>query len=153
MEEPVGFLVAFLFPFHILGGAAIGIAVRRVIENGFKLKNLTGNGFLLLWGGMFGGIPLLFGLAMGPGWFLPLQLIVFLGTVILVAWQFEWLRNVYSLPEMWLASFGFVFLAIGAGIAASLLSEGDTSGLLFGLIFGGVGGLLMLIGIVSMLRR
>ena len=102
---------------------------------------------------MFGGIPLLFGLAMGPGWFLPLQLIVFLGTVILVAWQFEWLRNVYSLPEMWLASFGFVFLAIGAGIAASLLSEGDTSGLLFGLIFGGVGGLLMLLGIVSMLRR
>ena len=65
MEEPVGFLLAFLFPFHLLGGAAVGIVLRKLIDNGFKLTSLADNGFLLLWGGMFGGIPLFFGLMMG----------------------------------------------------------------------------------------
>lgn len=152
MEELTGFLTAFLLPFHVMGGAAVGIAVRRMIQNGFKLTNLTGNGFLLLWGSMFGGIPLIFGLAMGPGWFFPLQIGVFLGTASLVAWQFEWLRDLYSQPAMWLASFGFVFFVIGAGIAVSLLAEGDTSGLIFGLAFGGPGAILTAIGVWMMLQ-
>ena len=141
MEESTGFLTAFLFPFHVLGGAALGIAVGRVVRNGFKLRNLVGNGFLILWGSMFGGIPLPIGLALGSGSFFVLQLGVFVGTILLVAWQFEFLLNLYRLPEMWIASFGFVFFVIGAGLAAALLSEGDSSGLLFGLVFGGVGGM------------
>jgi len=152
MEESTGFLTAFLLPFHVMGGVALGIAARRVIQNGFKLTNLVGNGFLLLWGSMFGGIPLIFGLAMGPGWFFPLQLGVFLGTAALVAWQFEFLLDLYRLPEMWLATFGFVFFVIGAGIASSMLAEGDTSGLIFGLAFGGPGLILVLVGVGMMLR-
>lgn len=152
MEESTGFLTAFLLPFHVLGGAALGIAAHRVIQNGFKLTNLVGNGFLLLWGSMFGGIPLIFGLVMGPGWFFPLQLGVFWGTAALVAWQFEFLLNLYRLPAMWLATFGFVFFVIGAGIAGSLLAQGDTSGLIFGLAFGGPGGILVLVGVWMMLQ-
>lgn len=153
MEESTGFLTAFLLPFHVLGGAALGIALGRVIRNGFKLKNLVGNGFLFLWGGMFGGIPLPIGLAVGSASFFFLQLGVLVGTILLVAWQFEFLLNLYKLPEMWIATFGFVFFVIGVGIAASLLSEGDSSGLFFGLIFGGTGGCLVLGGVWSMLRR
>lgn len=153
MEDPLGFLMAFLLPFHALGGAAVGIAVRRAISNGFQLTSLADNGFLLLWGGMFGGMPILFGLAMGSGWFFALQLVVFLGAAGLVTWQFEWLRDLYSLPAMWLASGGFVFLMIGVGIAAALQGEGDAGWLFFVLIFGGVGGLCLLLGMGMMLRR
>lgn len=152
-EASTSFLMVFLLPFHIGGGAALGIALRKIFGGGFKLSNLPGTGFLLLWGSMFGGIPLIFGWAIGPGWFLPLQIGVFVGTIVLVAWQFEWLRDLYSLPEMWLASIGFVFFAIGAAVAVLPTSEGDPGGLLFGLIFGGIGGLLALSGVVSMLRR
>jgi hypothetical protein len=152
MGESTGFLTAFLLPFHVIGGVAVGIAARRVIQSGFKLTSLASNAFLLLWGGMFGGMPLIFGLAMGPNWFFPLQLGVFLGTAALVAWQFEWLRDLYSQPAMWLASFGFIFFVIGAGLAVSLLAEGDTSGLIFGVVFGGVGGILTLVGVWMMLR-
>lgn len=153
MEEPIGFLLAFLFPFHVLGGAAVGFVVRRVIESGFKLTSLTGNGFMLLWGAMFGGLPLFFGLAMGSGLFFALQLVLFLGTAALVAWQFEWLRDVYSLPAMWLASGGLVFLMIGLGVGAAMLGTGDTTWLFFALLFGGVGGLFLLLGVGLMLRR
>ena len=153
MEEPVGFLLAFLFPFHLLGGAAVGIVLRKLIDNGFKLTSLADNGFLLLWGGMFGGIPLFFGLMMGSGLFFASQLVVFLGTAALVGWQFELLRGLYSLPAMWLASGGFVFLMIGLGIAAAMLGKGDTSWLFLALLFGGIGGLFLLLGVGMMLRR
>jgi len=151
-EIPTGFLMAFLLPFHLGGGVALGIALRQLFRQPFKLSNLGDNGFLLLWGSMFGGLPLVFGLTAGVAWFVFLQLAVFLGTILGVALFYEWLRALYSQPGMWIASFGFVFFLIGAALTVSLLNAGDSEGLLVGLIFGGVGGLLTLLG-VGMLWR
>ena len=48
MEEvPTGFLMAFLLPFHVAGGAALGVALRRLVQDGLTLSNLASNLFLL----------------------------------------------------------------------------------------------------------
>jgi hypothetical protein len=152
MEEfPSGFLLVFLLPFHLGGGAALGSALRRMVQDGFKLSGLIQNGFLILWGTMFGGLPLVFGL-MGPPWFFPLQLAVLFGTIVAVAFFYEWLRDLYSHPGMFLASFGFVFFLIGAALSTTVLLGGETDGILVGLIFAGIGGLLTLLGIWTLLR-
>ena len=124
MEEPFpSFLVAFLLPFHIAGGAAIGAALRRAFQGGFSVGKLLSNAFLLLWGSIFGGVPLVFGLATGQAWFVLLQIAVFLGAIIVIAIGYEWLRNLYSHPGMFLASFGLVFFVIGVAVAVSLLAS------------------------------
>lgn len=153
---PLGFLMAFLLPFHLGGGLALGIALRRLVQGGFKLSNLTGNGFLLVWGAMFGGLPLLFGLTAGPAWFVTLQMATFLGTIFVVALCYEWLRDLYSHPAMFMATFGLFFLLVGTALTVSLLGQNGTDGLfdgLFvGLIFAGVGGLITLAGVIWLLR-
>ncbi|MGD2207625.1 MAG: hypothetical protein PVH17_12700 [Anaerolineae bacterium] len=152
-ETPVGFLIAFLLPFHVGGGAAVGVALRRIVDGGSGFQRLLRGGFLLLWGVVFGGLPLMFGLTVKPGWFVLLQLAVFLGTIVLVAVRYEWLRALYSQPAMFVASFGFAFFVVGLAVATSLFSGGDPTGLLVGLIFAGVGGILTLVGVWMLLRE
>ena len=151
-EQPLGFLLTFLLPFHMGGGVALGIALHRLMQDGFTFSNLTDNGFLLIWGMMFGGLPLLFGLAVGPAWFMLLQLAVFLGTIIVVAFYYEWLRDLYSHPAMFLATFGLIFLLIGAALTFSVLGQGNADSLLIGLILAGIGGLITLGGVLWLLR-
>jgi hypothetical protein len=151
-DSPLGFLMAFLLPFHLGGGVALGIVLHRMMQGGFKFSNIAGNGFLLVWGAMFGGLPLLFGLTAGPSWLVLLQLATFLGTIIVVALCYEWLRDLYSHPAMFLATFGLVFLLIGAALTASLLGQSNSDGLLVGLIFAGIGGLITLAGVLWLLR-
>lgn len=151
-ETPLGFFMVFLLPFHVGGGVALGIALRRMIQGHFKLSSLAGSGFLLLWGSMFGGLPLVFGLTAGSAWFFLLQLALFLGTIVAVALGYEWLRDLYSHPGMFVASFGLVFLGIGFALTATLLGEGDADGMVVGLVFGGIGGVLTLLGIWMLLR-
>jgi len=152
-EAPIGLFMAFFLPFHVIGGAALGTVARRLFQGGFKLSNLAGSGLTILWGAMFGGLPLLFGLVIGSIWLLLFQLIIFIGSIIAVALFYDWLRDLYRLPEMWVASFGFVFLMVGIGLTIPILSKGNTDALLVSLIFAGVGGLLTLLGVVPMLRR
>jgi hypothetical protein len=153
MEESFpSFLVAFLLPFHVAGGAAIGAALRRAFQGGFSLSKLLSSAFLFVWGTIFGGVPLVFGLAMGQAWFILLELVVFLGAIVVIAIGYDWLRNLYSHPGMFIASFGLVFFVIGVAVAVSLLASGDASGILFGLIFGGVGGGILIAGILMLLR-
>ena len=151
-DLPLGFLAAFLLPFHLGGGVALGVALRSMLQGGFKFSNLSGNGFLLAWGAMFGGLPLIFGLTAGPTWFVVLQLATFLGTTIVVALFYEWLRDLYSHPAMFIATFGLFFLLTGAALSVFVLGQGDTDGLLVGLIFVGVGGLTTLAGMLWLLR-
>lgn len=151
-ESSLGFLIAFLLPFHVGGGAALGIALRRIFSGGFKLSNLAGNGFLLVWGATFGGIPLLFGLSSGMAWFVALQLAVLIGSIIAVAVFYEQLRDLYRHPGMFLATFGLVFFVVGAALTVTIGGEAGT-GLLVGLIFAGVGGLLTLGGVWALLKK
>lgn len=151
-ETPAGLLLAFLLPFHVGGGAALGIALRRFAQEGFKPMGLLRNAFLLLWGSVFGGMPLLFGLSMEPGWVFWLQLGTFLGCVAFVAARYEWLRDLYSHPGMFVASFGLAFLLVGATVTTFMLVTGDSEVLLVGLVFVGVGGLITLAGLWMLLR-
>jgi hypothetical protein len=147
-----GFLLVFLLPFHLGGGAALGVALRGIYKEGFKLSSIAENGFFLVWGSMFGGLPLVFGLTMGSAWFFLLEVAVFLGAIVLVAVRYEWLRDLYSQPGMFVASFGFVFFLIGAALATTMLSGGATDAWPIGLIFAGVGGIITLIGVFMLLR-
>jgi Gpi18-like mannosyltransferase len=123
MEQfPGGFLLVFLLPFHLGGGAALGFALRRMVQDGFKLSSLS------------------------------LQLAVFLGTIVAVAFFYEWLRDLYSHPGMFLASFGFVFFLVGAALLTTVLLGEGTDGILVSLVFAGIGGLLTLIGVWMLLR-
>ena len=151
-DLPLGFLIAFLLPFHLGGGVALGIALHRMMQGGFRFSNLAGNGFLVIWGAMFGGLPLLFGLTAAPSWFVLLQLATLLGTIIVVALCYEWLRDLYSHPAMFMATFGLFFLLVGAALTVFVLGQGDADGLLVGLIFAGIGGLITLSGVLWLLR-
>ena len=149
---PDSFLVAFMMPFHVAGGAAIGAALHKIIGDGVTLRTIRDNAFLFLWGALFGGMPLVFALAAGSIWVIVLQLGLFCGATVVVAWRYEWIRDLYSQPGMFVATFGLAFAIIGAAISMLILSAGDPGGLLIGLIFGGVGGLLTLVGIWMLLR-
>jgi hypothetical protein len=149
---PAGFLMVFLLPFHLGGGAALGFALRSMFKEGFKPASITRNGFFLIWGSMFGGLPLVFGLAMGSGRFFLLEVAIFLGAIVLVAVAYDWLRELYSQPGMFVASFGFVFFLIGAALTTTFLSEGEPGGLPVGLVFCAVGGLVTLAGVWMLLR-
>lgn len=151
-ELPTGFVLIFLLPFHIAGGAAIGVALRRVTQDGFGCSGFLQNTFLLLWGALFGGLPLVFGTSLEPNWFFPLQLGAFLGSIVLVALFYDWLRDLYSQPGMFVASFGFTFFMVGLAVATLLSGNGDVSELLIGGIFAGVGGALALVGVWMLMR-
>jgi hypothetical protein len=151
-NAPTTFLLLFLLPFHLGGGAALGVALRNIVKERVKLSSITRNGFLLMWGSMFGGLPLVFGLSMGTAWFFLLELAIFLGAIVVVAVAYEWLRELYSQPGMFVASFGFVFFLIGAALTSMSLSGGDAEAIPVGLIFGGVGGLITLGGVLMLLR-
>jgi len=150
---PTGFVLAFLLPFHIGGGAAIGVALHHTFKDGFSCSGLFASGFLFLWGALFGGIPLVFGLGMDSLWFFVLQLVVFVGTIVTVALGYDWLRDLYTNPGMFVATFGLSFFVVGVALATLLASDGEAAGILMGLIFGGIGGALLLLGIVLMLRN
>jgi hypothetical protein len=152
-EVPAGFLLAFLLPFHVTGGAAVGVALRGVLQDDFALSNVFRQGFLLVWGLMFGGIPLLLGLSEGVGWLVAFQLCAFLGTIALVAVFHPWLRELYSQPGMMVGTFGLVFLVIGVGVGFTFPGEENSVGLILALAFGGTGAVITAVGIWLMLRH
>jgi len=149
---PDSFLIAFLMPFHVAGGAAIGAALHRIIQAGLSPRHIRDNFFLLLWGVLFGGLPLVFGLTAGGDWVVVLQIILFLGSVVIVAWRCEWLQDLYRHPGMFVATFGLVFATIGLALTASMLSERTSDGLFIGSVFAGIGGMTFLVGVWLLLR-
>ena len=151
-DMPTSFIMTLALALHVGGGTAVGVALRRIHQERSNLPNLFRAGFLLVWGALFGGLPLLWGLTTLPRWFLWVQLAVFLGTIALVALRYEWLRELYGQPGMAEASIGFAGLLVGGGLTASVLSSGSLSGVLAGLIVCGLGGALTLDGVRKLLR-
>ena len=147
------FFVAFLLPFHVAGGAAIGAALHRIIQTGFAPRHIRDNFFLLLWGVLFGGLPLVFGLTAGVSWTVILQIVLFLGSAVIVAWRYEWLHDLYRQPGMFVATFGLIFAIVGLALTASMLSERTSDSLFIGFIFAGIGGLMFLVGAWLLLRN
>jgi hypothetical protein len=141
MDNPWIF-IAFLSVFHILGGAAVGIALRDV-----RLGDKP-NMMLLIWGLLFGGLPL--AAAIGSPIILPFQL----GELILAGGStfFFWDRMQELLEQTGVVVIllAGVFFLVGCGAVGLLVQQREfLTAFLFGLTFGGAG----LGGLVYGIRR
>jgi len=62
MSDPEFFIpVLFLSLFELIGGLVIGMAMQKIVGSEFERKAISSQAFLLLWGVLFAGIPLLAG--------------------------------------------------------------------------------------------
>ena len=139
--------------FHLIGGVALGIPLRQWLRGRFSCNSI----FFVVWGAMFGVLPLVIGFNV----FVPhgatdefnLELALLLVPILIVV----------LLPDRFLASFdarailpvaiGGVFLLVGLGVGAALYSSSPLTALIIGGVFGGLGGMVLIAGVVSALRR
>jgi len=89
--ETVGPIV-FISLFHVIGGAALGITLRGWVNNPTR-ENLFRRVFFLIWGGMFGCMPLVFGIENGT---LLVQIVVLLVAIAVPFMWLEHLREMFS---------------------------------------------------------
>lgn len=131
--------LAFLSIFHVIGGAALGLTVRGWVDNPTR-ENLGGRIFLLVWGGMFGCMPLTFGLQEEPR-LLIAQLAVLLTAFAVPYFWRDRLRELASEQYIVMLVFGGIFLLAGLIAGSFMIREGEwLVALLFGGIFSLVGG-------------
>jgi len=139
METPIG-LLGFLSIFHIIGGIALGSTFNRIVRN----RRLDGQAiFFIVWGGMFGCMPLTFG-SQTESWVLFAQVGI-LALAIVLPFAFGGsLREGFRQPGLQNVVFGGIFLIVGMialGFAIRLIPK-DTAAfgvLAFALIFSAVG--------------
>jgi hypothetical protein len=136
--ETIGPL-AFLSIFHVIGGAALGATVRAWLDSPTR-QNLGRHVFFLIWGGMFGCMPLAFGLQEG-GWMVVAQSAVLVTAFAVPFFWRDRLRELASQQFIIMLVFGGVFLVAGLVAGGAMLREGEwLVALLFGGIFSLVGG-------------
>lgn len=151
MNELLGTL-AFFSLFCLIGGAAIGSVVRTWRKQGPSCNST----FLLIWGGLFAGIPLLMGtvlfVAHGAFHLLGLQLGVLIGVILLVAFVPDLFLESFAFDKMAPVAFGGLFLLIGVVVAVITITSEPLIALVFLVAFGGIGGLLFLQGVRAALK-
>ena len=152
MNYPITQL-GFICIFNLIGGIVIGLVLRGVMHGKFSCNTI----FLLIWGVLFGGMPLLFGaeeFQKGAPLFLLVQVAAFGLPIVIVALIsdefFETLRS----PNIASIAIGGAFLLIGIAILVTNSFEIKT--LQEKLVAGGVfvlsGGCVFLIGLVRILK-
>lgn len=137
-ESPFGMLIFFAI-FEVLGGAALGVALRGILRRDF-----TGL-FFLIWGAGFGGIPLFIGAATflstdAPMYFYA-QLFLFLTAIVTVALlpnDFMQSRGEGSAGEGG-AIMGALMTMLGGAVVVLNLREGLSIGIIIGAFFAIVG--------------
>lgn len=159
MEDSPFIWLAFLSVFHVIGGIALGSAIRGVQQfirgEGGSLPNSL---FFAVWGGMFGCMPLAFGFDPAiPNWVLVAQvvilLVVIVVTVIFGRAALGWLKPVFNI-HTGLMIFGGIFMAAGLGGAYATLKEGDLStALILGLVFGIIGLGIFVLGLAGLFKN
>ena len=101
---------------------------------------------LVVWGLMFGGIPLL--MAVEVPWLLPLQLLEMVVAFLAAFFFWDRIRELLGQGYVLLILFGGVFFMVGSAASGMLLKEGDLwKGLLIGLLFGGLGLGMVILGL------
>ena len=142
---------AFISIFHVIGGVALGTTLRGWADNPTR-ENLGGRVFFLVWGSMFGCMPLVFGLQTGFS-MLAAQLAVLLVAIVVPFFWLERLRELVSDQNVVRIGFGGIFLIAGLAAGGFLLREGEW---LFAVLFGGtftlLGGGFFLSGLLKLLR-
>ena len=145
--------LGFLCIFNLIGGAAIGSVLRGVLRGKFACNSI----FFLIWGGLFGGMPLVFGIQefqKGAPYFLMIQLAVFATAILVVAFTSNELLNTLRSPNISTIGIGGVFLLLGVAMlftnffGLKSLSEK----LLGGGIFIAIGGAVFLLGLWRLVK-
>ncbi len=146
------FLVGFLCIFHIPGGAALGTVLRQLRTGQFGSQSY----FFIIWGSGFGGIPLLIGAAsLLPSMPLlfALELAVFVGTIVLVAFLPAGLLELFSWSSLGVVVFGALFFIVGAIIFAATWRESPFNALLPGALFMLIGVFALAVGVRQALKE
>jgi hypothetical protein len=145
--------LGFLNLFHLLGGVAIGSVLRGALRGKFSCNSF----FFLIWGGLFGGTPLVFGIQefqKGAPYFLMIQFAVFAAAILVVAFIPEDLLATLRSHNIFSIAIGGVFLTLGVAMLFTNLFPLKTlqDKLLGGGIFILAGGAVLLIGLWRLIK-
>ena len=148
MSETISEL-AFLSIFHVIGGAALGLTLRSLVREP-SLKGLFGRVFFLIWGGMFGCMPLAFSLQDGGLNYTTLAFqLGILGTAMAVPFfLYDYLREYARDKNMVRMGIGAALFLFSAALSGAIIGSAglDLPSLLIFTIFGGGGGYLVVTG-------
>ncbi len=143
--------LGFVGLFHVIGGIAMGFALRG-LRGGFSGNTV----FLLVWGGMFGCLPLAIGWnalgAAGRPEFFALELGIFIAAILITALMPDSLLESLKSPQVAPVAFGGLFVLIGIGVGAIMIQTDLLPALLFGGCFAGAGGLVFISGLAKVLK-
>ena len=145
--------LGFLCLFHLIGGAAIGSVLRGVLRGKFSCNS----SFFLIWGGLFGVMPLLFGiqeLQKGAPYSLMIEFAVLATAILVVAFIPEDLLATLRSPNIFSIAIGGIFLMLGVAMLFTNIFElkGLPEKLLGGGIFILSGGAVFLIGLWRLIK-
>jgi hypothetical protein len=150
MTDTPLFLFFFLGVFHTIGGSVIGSTLRQIVD--MRGEGLFQRLSMLLFGAIFGLMPLVFGLAEGTLFLLGqvALLVIVTGGVFLFQGR---LREVFGNQNLIMMGFGGIFIVIGLGVTGALLRDGPffTALILF-ITFCGMGGVVFGIGLRNTLK-
>jgi len=150
------FLLAFLSLFHIIGGTVFGSTLKKMHQDG--LSGVRNSGCLLIWGVMFGGMPLAFGLTefaeSGIIWLFPAQLTIFAGAILITYLFGTYIKSILDQKSIKLmAGGGFFFIAGGFPAYISSQEAPWWVSALIGILFCGSGVLLFVQGLRIALKE
>lgn len=159
MEDNPLIWLGFLSVFHIIGGIALGSSIRGIRQlirgEGGSLSNAL---FFIVWGGMFGCMPLTFGFEPTiPNWVLIAQVLILVAAVVITAiWgrtALDWLKPVFNVFTGLLV-LGGIFMIAGLLGAYTTLKGGDLStALILGLVFGIIGLGIFILGLAGLFKN
>jgi hypothetical protein len=152
MNNPIVQL-GFLCIFHLIGGVALGSVLRGALRGNFSCNSF----FFLIWGGGFGGMPLVFGIQefqKGTPYFLVVQCAVLVIAILVVAFISDELLATLRSPNISSIAIGGVFLLLGMVMLFTNLFPLKTlqDKLLGGGIFIASGGAVFLIGLWRLIK-
>lgn len=151
LNDAFGTLI-FLSLFEIIGGAAIGVAIRGLLRRDTMLV------FFLIWGAGFGGIPFLIGaltfLAKGQTIYFYAQAFVFLTAIVTVGLlpnDFLRVQGETTGAESG-AILGAIMTMLGGAVVLFTIREGLSIGLLIGGFFALLGAFILVRTTITIVR-
>jgi hypothetical protein len=138
----------------VIGGIALGIAVRHAIRGHFSC-NMP---FNVVWGLIFGGAPLFIGYGdfatHGAMLFFLIEVAIFVGAIVITAIIPGWFVESFNVPTIMPIAVGGLFLLIGIGIGIALAVENEPLyAIIFFGAFSGAGGLVFISGLHTLLTQ
>ncbi len=146
------FTLAFVCLFHVIGGAAIGATVRGWLRGHFACNS----SFMIVWGAIFGGVPLSLGYSLlvprGGILFFGIELAVLIGSIFVIALVPDWFVQSFDGRAIAPVAFGGLFLLCGLAVAAASFTSSPVTAIVVGGLFVGVGGFVFIWGLVRALK-